>query len=476
MRCWRPFFVVLALLSGITVHSQEPLPEEEAGGASSLQDARGWKPCGRRAALLDPSTGAVGLGPSELVHGDQVLLFTEEDGENGLDLWKSSGTQGEGISLVKDFSPELTGISPMELTRVGTRVFFAAEDAEHGRELWVSDGTTGGTQGVKDLWPGPIGSFPRSLFSFGGLLYFSAGDEEHGHELWRSDGTPMGTFQVEDLEPGPEGTHPQGFVRGSGGALYFLIDRGGFFRALMRSDGGPGAVELFRVPSTNLLESLTPVGQRLFFITGDSHELMAELMVTEGGAPVRVGMFSELHELVAMGGRLYFSASTHEDPANQELWRSDGTPEGTRRVKDLRPGSEGSHPQGLTVVGRRLFFTADDGMHGRELWVSDGTASGTRLFTDLEPGALGSSPEELTAIQDHVFFSADTAGRGRSPWVSDGTPRGTVAIEGPVASMRASNPREFVRSGWDVFFSAEVGSSGRRLWALPFRPAGRCDR
>ena len=33
-----------------------------------------------------------------------------------------------------------------------------------------------------------------------------------------------------------------------------------------------------------------------------------------------------------------------------------------------------------------LYFTADDGMHGRELWRSDGTASGTALVADLNPG------------------------------------------------------------------------------------------
>jgi len=475
MRCWRPFSVVLALLSGTTVHSHESLPADEAEGARSLHEARDWRPCGNRATPLDTTPGAVALEPGELVHGDRVLLFTADDGGGALDLWKSSGTQGAGTSLVKDFSPELADLSPLELTRVGTRVFFTAEDSEHGRELWVSDGTPGGTRLVKDLWPGPLGSFPQSLFEFDGLLYFSAGDEEHGHELWRSDGTPQGTFLVEDLEPGPEGSSVQGLTRGSGGALYFLIDRSGFFRVLMRSDGGAGATEVFRVPSTNVLESLTPVGQRLFFITGDSHEPMTELMVTAGGPPVRLGMFAEVYELVAMGGRLYFSASTQEDPAGLELWRSDGTPGGTRRVKDVRPGSEGSSPQGLTVLGRRLFFSADDGLHGRELWVSDGTASGTQLFSDLSPGTLGSSPEELTAIQDHLFFSADTAGRGRTPWVSDGTPRGTVSIEGPAAGAQASNPREFVRSGWDVFFTAEDGARGRRLWALPFRPTGRCQ-
>jgi ELWxxDGT repeat protein len=478
MRCWRPFSVVLALLSGIAAHSREPLPtegsEDGAEDALSSAPAEAWRSCGHMAFPLSTSASGTYLGPRELVNGEQVLLFSMDDGEGGLDLWKSSGTQGAGTALLKDFAPELTGMSPLELTRVGSRVFFTAEDPEHGLELWVSDGTPGGTQLVKDLWPGPNSSFPRSLVSLGGLLYFSAGDDDHGHELWRSDGTPAGTFMIEDLDPGPEGTHPQGMVRGSNGTLYFIIDRGGFFRVLMRSTGGPGAVEVFRVASAGVLESLTPVGSRLFFTTGELHGPMVQLMATEGDTPMSVGMFSEIHEMVAMGGRLYFSASAEGDQAGVELWRSDGTPSGTRRVKDLRVGPEGSLPKGLTVLGRRLFFTADDGTHGRELWVSDGSPGGTGLFADLEKGAASSSPEELTAIQSHLFFSAETTGRGRSPWVSDGSPGRTMALQGPTPGTHATNPTEFVRSGWDVFFSAEDGPRGRRLWAVPFRPAGRC--
>ena len=67
-----------------------------------------------------------------------------------------------------------------------------------------------------------------------------------------------------------------------------------------------------------------------------------------------------------MNGALFFEANdgTH----GYELWETDGTPTGTKLVKDIQPGAGSSTPSNLAVVGNTLFFSADDGMHGREPW------------------------------------------------------------------------------------------------------------
>lgn len=48
---------------------------------------------------------------------------------------------------------------------------------------------------------------------------------------------------------------------------------------------------------------------------------------------------------------------------------TDGTNAGTRQVRDIYPGSEGSLPEQLTELNGKLYFTADDGVNGEELWV-----------------------------------------------------------------------------------------------------------
>lgn len=179
--------------------------------------------------------------------------------------------------------------------------------------------------------------------------------------------------------------------------------------------------------------------------------------------------------LVNMNGTLFFSAD--DGVHGPELWRSDGTPEGTVMVRDISPGPRGSSPAALTeVYGSRLswrlrgslYFTADDGAFGRELWRSDGTGEGTRLVKDIARGSESSQLEYLTNVGGVLF-----AGTPFGLWRSDGTERGTFPLRllGPAGRGAIINVRDLVETAGRLYFLAVVDGVVR-LWTSDGTLAG----
>jgi ELWxxDGT repeat protein len=97
----------------------------------------------------------------------------------------------------------------------------------------------------------------------------------------------------------------------------------------------------------------------------------------------------------------------------------------TALVSDIIPGPQSSQPADLTAAGKLLFFTADDGVHGRELWRSDGSVAGTFRLTGIDSGVNCSFVDDLTAVGSTVFFAATNVDTGQELWMSDGSTNGT---------------------------------------------------
>src|SRR5206468_6515212 len=117
---------------------------------------------------------------------------------------------------------------------------------------------------------------------------------------------------------------------------------------------------------------------------------------------------SDPGELTVMDGKLYFAAD--DGDTGRELWVTAGTAETTHIVRDINPQldfdvtfPQGSNPSDFTRVGATLFFSADDGTHGTELWRTDGTKQGTYMVRDINHAA-SASPQELTAVGNLLYF------------------------------------------------------------------------
>jgi ELWxxDGT repeat protein len=102
-----------------------------------------------------------------------------------------------------------------------------------------------------------------------------------------------------------------------------------------------------------------------------------------------------------------------------ELFRSEGSrPDADwpnwrgRLVADIWPGRKASSPRYFQVFSNALYFSADDGVHGRELWrtshdILQQDQYATELVKDIFPGSRGSNPTWLTTMGGKLYFASN---------------------------------------------------------------------
>ncbi|MCB9873987.1 MAG: hypothetical protein H6821_07385, partial [Planctomycetaceae bacterium] len=175
---------------------------------------------------------------------------------------------------------------------------------------------------------------------------------------------------------------------------------------------------------------------------------------------------------VSGNGLLYFLAD--DGIHGTELWKSDGTPAGTTIVADVQTGPQSSFPSSLITVNETLFFSADDGVHGRELWKSDGTMLGTQLVLDLHAGTAPSLSfyGEFVRVNELLYFSATDGVAAYELWRSDGTESGTILVADISQGGGGSYPMFLTAAGDFVYFAADDGIHGFELWKSDGTAAG----
>jgi ELWxxDGT repeat protein len=310
--------------------------------------------------------------------------------------------------LVKDIQAIPGSSDPRDSTEVAGKLFFTAYEPASGRELWVSDGTAEGTRLVKDVVRGSEdrGEF-RGFQTLGDRLLFWVDDPAVASysRLWVSDGTEEGTILWGSPDPLFERTE---------------VDGRWFFLAFLPDQGvGLWVTDPAR---TN----------RLF---------LAEVIPAAARPQIQFAWTA-----TGAGGRYFLLVANALQ--GFDLWVSDGTPEGTRRLREFGRVTTFSHHWGLTPVGDRVFFVHAH-YQEQQLWVSAelcGTAARGRLaFPPGREGAMMPSCKPSAA-------SSSSPGSSSSRWLSSTTSR-TATSPARRSSCSASS------SSW----RSEPGSSS---WAI----------
>ena len=522
-----------------------------------------WRTDGTPAGTVlvkDIHTGTLNASnPDWLLAVGSTLYFSAYEPATGRELWKSDGSSA-GTVIVRDIITGAGSGNPAPVAGFGSLCFFLHRPSALVSELWVTDGSVAGTR-----------KFSNRTY-LGGMvvndrLIFLASDPVHGTALMATTGTTAPGVSEVVLATNLNGFHP-----GNNGRVYFNAAGG-----LWSSDGTPGGTvpvtpvsnrftgpyfgwngHLFgtdsfagngtrsqaaRIPlGGGMMNAVSPVlgdyldtvrlhqdlGSRLVFWqkpAGGSWTLHA----FDGSSTVPLQAFpgstssnsvTQLPGLIrplgTMGG-IHFFAGPAREAGNLELWKTDGTPQGTGLVAELNASLATRTPivSGSTPDTAWYFLPTDDGRvrpvrtAGRPgdqtrydplNRVDSAGEAGGKLFTASPQSAVQgaaasvavipvaggpptflpglSSPVILRALGTRMLFSASPDAEGPELYASDGTAAGTVRLtQFPAFPSATSNllqlaPQDTYALGSLVLFRVTTDAAGIEFWKTDGTLAG----
>src|SRR5688500_3711257 len=154
---------------------------------------------------------------------------------------------------------------------------------------------------------------------------------------------------------------------------------------------------------------------------------------------------------------VFFLAQTIDK--GREIWKSDGTLNGTTLLKDIAIGTGSSVISNFVEFKGKLYFVANDNIQGYQLWTTDGSGEGTVPVTNN----MDYRVSQLVATDDFIYYLKKPSNYKLEIWKSDGTIAGTTLVKGDIPIW--NEPHNLVSAFGLVFFSMQdEGTNESRVW------------
>lgn len=406
-----------------------------------------WKSDGTEAGTVlvkDIFPGTYSSHPNSFTNANNKIFFAATNDLNGRELWISDRTSNN-TRLIKDFNRANTsnGISYTPLVPFKGRMYFNAYSPkysllrreDHG-DLWNTDGTEINTKRITGIeTDAVISNTTSTIYASNNRVYFSTLNKQNKVQLWSTDGIKSNliknTAETGGIVAGEEyqynGLDLLSSFCSIGNDTYFFTPQN-----LWKTNEIDNNTVLIR---SGLKGGLTTLGNYVYFNTYEN-----ELWKTDGSATGTIKInnahpqfasFNQGSPIISFNGAVLFKST------DNTLWRTDGTEGGTRLLKETDPSfyNSSSRPKWFfnTVMNNLLYFAAKDGNTGLELWKTDGTAEGTKLVKDINPGIGDGIIGGLITVGNLVYFLANDGVHGTELWKTDGTEEGTLLVKDIVA-------------------------------------------
>ncbi|MEP6846935.1 MAG: ELWxxDGT repeat protein, partial [Panacibacter sp.] len=415
---------------------------------------------------------------------DNVLYIPGSSLNNDARLYKYDPSNTDGVTLVSSAvqGSEPSFIVPLEMKAVNDKLYFKITNYNGGvhDELWSSKGTTTSTRIVKKFFTAETISY---LYDGNDNLYFAKKDKKIGTELWKVFNTPSGDLPAlaDDIFKGATSSYPN-YLTALRGKLFFGATNGVKGNELfMTNDLGATIVKDINTVSTSssnaglYSNTLAPVGNNVIFSAfekvhgievyksnGTENGTILLNDIIPGEAPSNPGNY------LVKNNFAYFIAASSD--TSNSIFKTSGTTDALQKVVPDYSYYK-YYPQGFNVADNAIVFYVlfNYTTYINELWRSDGTAAGTFILSSRLSYSHG-----LNIINNTAFFVAGDDLHGYELWESDGSAAGTKMVKDINPGTVNSNPAGMFIYKNEIYFAADNGA-GASFWKSDGTNAGTIE-